>query len=180
MFSLLKKLQRHSSGGSVVGTCQLGYRHSGVLAHAPLQPRGSLPCPSPIDYLHLTISPLNELSRRSSLALSSGLCLIQTRPSSREHPPLGRVNIDNTRPNTPHRHLPTPPPPLSTHDSNATMTADLTTVLLQFQPEAEELKSRQKYDQAARQFVTQLNNISASHWSKGADTPQDVLEVGRE
>lgn len=58
------------------------------------------------------------------------------------------------------------------------MTADLTTLLLQFQPEAEELSSRQKYDQAARQFATQLNNVSASHWTKGADTAQDVLEVG--
>ncbi|KAF9694984.1 hypothetical protein EKO04_006739 [Ascochyta lentis] len=57
------------------------------------------------------------------------------------------------------------------------MTADLTTILLQFQPEAAELKSRQKYDQAARQFVIQLNNIPASQWLKGADTPQDVLEV---
>ncbi|KAJ4366578.1 hypothetical protein N0V95_000245 [Ascochyta clinopodiicola] len=57
------------------------------------------------------------------------------------------------------------------------MTADLTTILLQFQPEAAELKSRQKYDQAARQFVTQLNGTSASQWLKGADTPQDVLEI---
>ena len=59
------------------------------------------------------------------------------------------------------------------------MTVELPTLLLQFQPEAEELKSRHKYDQAARQFVKQLDNVSASHWSKGADTPQDVLEVGR-
>ncbi|KZM25342.1 hypothetical protein ST47_g3537 [Ascochyta rabiei] len=55
------------------------------------------------------------------------------------------------------------------------MTADLTTILLQFQPEAAELKSRQKYDQAARQFVIQLNGTSASQWLKGADTPQDIL-----
>lgn len=57
------------------------------------------------------------------------------------------------------------------------MTVELPTLLLQFQPDSEELKSRQKYDQAARQFVKQLDNVSASHWSKGADTPQDVLEV---
>ncbi|KAF2027902.1 hypothetical protein EK21DRAFT_114390 [Setomelanomma holmii] len=57
------------------------------------------------------------------------------------------------------------------------MTADLVTVLLQFQPESPELKQRRDYDQAARSFVSQLSNISASHWSKGADTPQDVLAV---
>jgi hypothetical protein len=33
------------------------------------------------------------------------------------------------------------------------------------------------YDQAARTFVTQLSNISAPHWTKAADTPDDVLEV---
>lgn len=58
------------------------------------------------------------------------------------------------------------------------MTVELPTLLLQFQPEAKELNSRQKYDQAARQFVKQLDNVSASHWLKGADAPQDVLEVG--
>ena len=60
---------------------------------------------------------------------------------------------------------------------HATMTAELPTLLQQFQPECEELKSRQKYDQAARQFVKQLDNVSVTHWLKGADTPQDVLEV---
>lgn len=59
------------------------------------------------------------------------------------------------------------------------MTVELPTLLLQFQPESEDVKSRQKYDQAAKAFVKQLDNISASHWSKGTDTPQDVLEVGR-
>lgn len=58
------------------------------------------------------------------------------------------------------------------------MAAELPTLLLQFQPESEELRSRQKYDQAARQFVKQLDNVSSSHWLKGAETPQDVLEVG--
>jgi COP9 signalosome complex subunit 3 len=57
------------------------------------------------------------------------------------------------------------------------MSGDLLTVLLQFQPDSEELKQRRDYDQAARSFVSQLNNISASHWSKGVDTPQDVLAV---
>jgi hypothetical protein len=57
------------------------------------------------------------------------------------------------------------------------MSTDLVSVLLQFQPDAPELKSRRDYDQAARNFVTQLSNISASHWTKAADTPDDVLEV---
>ena len=57
------------------------------------------------------------------------------------------------------------------------MTVELPALLLQFQPESEELKSRHKYDQAARGFVKQLDNVSTPHWLKGADTPQDVLEV---
>jgi hypothetical protein len=59
------------------------------------------------------------------------------------------------------------------------MTLELPTLLLQFQPDSEDVKSRQKYDQAAKAFVKQLDNVSALHWSKGADTPQDVLEVSR-
>ncbi|KAJ4383205.1 hypothetical protein N0V86_001249 [Didymella sp. IMI 355093] len=57
------------------------------------------------------------------------------------------------------------------------MTLELPTLLLQFQPDSEDVKSRQKYDQAAKAFVKQLDNVSALHWSKGADTPQDVLEI---
>jgi COP9 signalosome complex subunit 3 len=57
------------------------------------------------------------------------------------------------------------------------MSADIATVLLQFQPDSPEFESRRDYDQAARNFVLQLSNISSSHWSKGADTPQDVLTV---
>ena len=59
------------------------------------------------------------------------------------------------------------------------MAVELPALLLQFQPESEEVKSRQKYDQAAKAFVKQLDNVSASHWSKSADTPQDVLEASR-
>ncbi|KAJ8107267.1 hypothetical protein OPT61_g8986 [Boeremia exigua] len=78
---------------------------------------------------------------------------------------------------------PTSPPPqhrryLTIHTYEA-MTVELPTLLLQFQPEAEELKPRQKYDQAARQFVKQLDNVPAAQWLKGADTPQDVLEPTR-
>ncbi|KAL5120948.1 hypothetical protein ACEQ8H_001136 [Pleosporales sp. CAS-2024a] len=57
------------------------------------------------------------------------------------------------------------------------MSADLVSLLLQFQPEAPELKQRREYDQQARNFVTQLSNVSASHWQKGADSSQDVLSV---
>jgi COP9 signalosome complex subunit 3 len=57
------------------------------------------------------------------------------------------------------------------------MAADLLSVLLQFQPESAEVKHKRDYDQQARNFVSQLSNISAAHWQKGADTPQDVLKV---
>lgn len=57
------------------------------------------------------------------------------------------------------------------------MTVELPALLLQFQPESEELKLRQKYDQVARHFVKQLDNVSTQHWLKDANTPQDVLEV---
>ncbi|KAF1930280.1 uncharacterized protein M421DRAFT_369933 [Didymella exigua CBS 183.55] len=57
------------------------------------------------------------------------------------------------------------------------MAVELPRLLLQFQPDSEDLKSRQKYDQAAKAFVRQLDSVSASHWSKDADTPQDVLEI---
>jgi COP9 signalosome complex subunit 3 len=57
------------------------------------------------------------------------------------------------------------------------MSTDLVSILLQFQPDAAEIKQRREYDQAARNFVTQLSNISSGHWAKTADTPDDVLEV---
>jgi COP9 signalosome complex subunit 3 len=57
------------------------------------------------------------------------------------------------------------------------MSGDLVSLLLQFQPDAPELKQKREYDQAARNFVSQVSNIPASHWQKGADTPQDVLTV---
>jgi COP9 signalosome complex subunit 3 len=58
------------------------------------------------------------------------------------------------------------------------MSGDLLNVLLHFQPDSLSIKSNRDYDQAARSFVSQLSNISPSHWSKAADTPQDVLVVG--
>jgi hypothetical protein len=57
------------------------------------------------------------------------------------------------------------------------MSGDLLNLLLQFQPESPEVKEKREYDQAARNFVSQVSNISPSHWQKGADTAQDVLTV---
>lgn len=57
------------------------------------------------------------------------------------------------------------------------MAADIASILLQFQPESPELKQKRDYDLAARTFVSQLSNISAGHWVKGADTQQDVLTI---
>jgi COP9 signalosome complex subunit 3 len=57
------------------------------------------------------------------------------------------------------------------------MSADLVSLLLQFQPDSPQLRQKREYDQQARNFVSQLANVSPSHWQKGADTPQDVLTV---
>jgi COP9 signalosome complex subunit 3 len=57
------------------------------------------------------------------------------------------------------------------------MSSDIATISLQFQPDNPDFKTRRDYDQAARSFVSQLSNLSSSAWSKGADTPQDVLTV---
>ncbi|KAF2819768.1 hypothetical protein CC86DRAFT_412689 [Ophiobolus disseminans] len=57
------------------------------------------------------------------------------------------------------------------------MAESLLQVLLQFQPEAPEVKQKRDYDQAARNFSAQVSNISSSHWQKGADTSSDVLTV---
>jgi COP9 signalosome complex subunit 3 len=59
------------------------------------------------------------------------------------------------------------------------MAAELVNILLSFQPDSPELEKRRDYDTKARNFVKQLDNISASHWNKGADTQQDVLTVRR-
>ncbi|RYN25725.1 hypothetical protein AA0113_g5090 [Alternaria arborescens] len=57
------------------------------------------------------------------------------------------------------------------------MSAELTTILLSFQPDSPELAKRRDYDTKARQFVSQLSNISSTSWTKGADTQQDVLSI---
>ncbi|KAF1916104.1 hypothetical protein BDU57DRAFT_573758 [Ampelomyces quisqualis] len=57
------------------------------------------------------------------------------------------------------------------------MAADLLSTLLQFQPGSADVQQKRDYDQQARGFVSQLSSISAAHWQKGGDTPQDVLTV---
>ncbi|KAF2000546.1 hypothetical protein P154DRAFT_522452 [Amniculicola lignicola CBS 123094] len=57
------------------------------------------------------------------------------------------------------------------------MSAELLNVLFAFQPDAPALKQKVQYDKAARQFVQQVSNIAPQHFSKGADTPQDVFEL---
>ena len=58
------------------------------------------------------------------------------------------------------------------------MSADLSSLLLSFQPDSPDVEKRRDYDLKARSFVAQLSNVSAPHWVKGADTSQDVLVVG--
>ncbi|OAL01262.1 hypothetical protein IQ06DRAFT_293363 [Phaeosphaeriaceae sp. SRC1lsM3a] len=57
------------------------------------------------------------------------------------------------------------------------MAVDLVELLLEFQPDSPELKHKRDYDQQARKFVSELSNVSASQWQKGADSPQDALTL---
>ncbi|KAF2640018.1 hypothetical protein P280DRAFT_490416 [Massarina eburnea CBS 473.64] len=57
------------------------------------------------------------------------------------------------------------------------MSGELLSVLLGFQPEAPELRERREYDRQAREFVEHLSKIGTAHFLKGADTPQDFLDV---
>ena len=57
------------------------------------------------------------------------------------------------------------------------MASDLFTLLVSFQPDAPELKQKTKYDAEVRAFINQLHSVNSSYFLKGADTPQDVLEV---
>jgi COP9 signalosome complex subunit 3 len=59
------------------------------------------------------------------------------------------------------------------------MSAELTSMLLSFQPDSPELAKRRDYDSKARYFVSQLANVPSALWVKGADTQQDVLSVGQ-
>lgn len=58
------------------------------------------------------------------------------------------------------------------------MSGELATILLSFEPNSPDVEKRCDYDSKARSFVSQLSNISASQWLKGADTEQDPLVVG--
>jgi hypothetical protein len=60
---------------------------------------------------------------------------------------------------------------------NHIMASDLLSVCVNFQHDAAENKLRRTYDERARHFVSQLNNISQGNWLKGADTQQDLLAV---
>ncbi|KAF2259456.1 hypothetical protein CC78DRAFT_537069 [Lojkania enalia] len=53
----------------------------------------------------------------------------------------------------------------------------LLNLLLSFQPDAPELRQKRDYDSQVRSFVNQVANIPGQHYQKGADTPQDVLEL---
>lgn len=57
------------------------------------------------------------------------------------------------------------------------MADSLLNTLLQFQPDAPEIKSRRHYDEAARNFFSHLAGLSASTMTKGADTSNDPLTV---
>lgn len=57
------------------------------------------------------------------------------------------------------------------------MSAELLNLLFKFQPDEFTHKSYSEYNAAARQFAKELHNVSAQHYLKGADTPEDVLEV---
>lgn len=57
------------------------------------------------------------------------------------------------------------------------MSADLVAVLLSFQPDAPQLEQRREYDRQAREFVKQISGLTQAQFLKGADSPQDPLNV---
>lgn len=77
----------------------------------------------------------------------------------------------------PHNRSLHPTRPRNLAPSTTNMSDTLLNILLSFQPEAPELNTRRDYDQAARTFASEISNISASHWQKGADAPNDALTV---
>ncbi|KNG50610.1 checkpoint protein kinase [Stemphylium lycopersici] len=62
-------------------------------------------------------------------------------------------------------------------DTDAIMSGELATILLSFDPNSPDVEKRRDYDSKARSFVSQLSNMPASQWLKGADTEQDPLVV---
>ncbi|KAJ4303752.1 hypothetical protein N0V90_002653 [Kalmusia sp. IMI 367209] len=57
------------------------------------------------------------------------------------------------------------------------MSADLVHSLLSFQPDAPELQQRREYNKEAVDFVKHVHSLSAASFLKGADSPQDPLDV---
>jgi COP9 signalosome complex subunit 3 len=57
------------------------------------------------------------------------------------------------------------------------MSAETIASLLSFQPDAPELQQKREYDKEAREFVKQINALTPTTFLKGADSPQDPLNV---
>jgi len=57
------------------------------------------------------------------------------------------------------------------------MAAELLNILLGFQADAPELQQKREYDRAAREFVTNISNISPSNYLKATEAPNDILGV---
>jgi len=57
------------------------------------------------------------------------------------------------------------------------MATEIIAALLSFQPDAPELRERREYDREARDFVFRVHSLSATNFLKGADSPQDPLNV---
>ncbi|KAL5429258.1 hypothetical protein PMIN06_012746 [Paraphaeosphaeria minitans] len=57
------------------------------------------------------------------------------------------------------------------------MSAEIITSLLSFQPDAPELQQKREYDKEAREFIKLVNGLTPATFLKGADSPQDPLNV---
>lgn len=58
------------------------------------------------------------------------------------------------------------------------MSSDVLGLLVSFQPDDPDLKSKREYDVQARRFIDDIvRKISPQAYLRGADTPQDLLEV---
>ncbi|KAJ4346978.1 uncharacterized protein N0V89_010911 [Didymosphaeria variabile] len=57
------------------------------------------------------------------------------------------------------------------------MSAETINSLLSFQPDAPELQRKREYDREAREFVKHINGSTPVTFLKGADSPQDPLNV---
>ncbi|KAF2012028.1 hypothetical protein BU24DRAFT_412563 [Aaosphaeria arxii CBS 175.79] len=57
------------------------------------------------------------------------------------------------------------------------MSGEVISLLLSFQPDSPEFKSKREYDIQARRFAHDIANLSPQHFARGADTSQDILEI---